>query len=104
MIPFICGYMKALLFTDLHGSEKTLKKIFDFISNPANQIKMMLFAGDFVNMGEPLEYQKKFIQLHTLNSVPLFWVPGNNDFGRGASKIQSNRKSKMIKSQIRMSF
>ena len=82
MIPFICGYMKALLFTDLHGSEKTLKKIFDFISNPANQIKMMLFAGDFVNMGEPLEYQKKFIQLHTLNSVPLFWVPGNNDFGR----------------------
>jgi Icc-related predicted phosphoesterase len=74
--------MKAFLFSDLHATEKTLKKVFDFVISPENKIDLILFTGDFVNMGEPLSYQEKFIQLHTLHPIPLFWVPGNNDFGR----------------------
>jgi Icc-related predicted phosphoesterase len=74
--------MIAFLFSDLHASEKTLKKVFGFVADPKNKIDLMLFAGDFVNMGEPLDYQEKFIQLHTLHPLPFFWVPGNNDFGR----------------------
>ena len=80
--------MNALLFTDLHTSKKALKKVFDFINDEKNQINAMFFAGDFVNMGEPVEYQEEFIRYHTKHPTPLFWVPGNNDFGRSYKLMQ----------------
>lgn len=74
--------MNALLFSDLHSSIKALKKVFDLVSDKKNKIGAMIFAGDFVDMGEPLQFQEEFIRYHTNIPTPLFWVPGNNDFGR----------------------
>jgi len=81
--------MNALLFSDLHSSKKALKKVFELVFDEKNQISAMLFAGDFVDMGEPLEYQEEFIHYHTSNPLPLFWVPGNNDFGRSYKLMQN---------------
>lgn len=83
--------MKFFLFSDLHANSKALNNIFDYIEK--NKPDAVLFAGDFVNMGEPVWYAKKFIEGFKKINIPFFWVPGNNDFGRSYHKVQATIKS-----------
>lgn len=73
--------MKALVFSDLHADFKMLKNIRNYIVEN-DDIGLIIFAGDFVNMGEPVGFTNTFIEDISATNKPFFWVPGNNDFGR----------------------
>jgi len=83
--------VKFFLFSDLHANNKALDNIVHEI------IKLkpdaVLFAGDFVNMGEPVWFGEKAIDKFKSLKIPFFWIPGNNDFGRSYHKIQATIKS-----------
>lgn len=81
----------ALLFSDLHASSKKLDQLKQIIvkENP----DLLLFTGDIVNMGEPVWFAEKFIELIEEIKIPFLWVPGNNDFGRSYHKVQAKYKS-----------
>ncbi len=83
--------MKAFLFSDLHANNKALDNVVNYINK--NGIDLIIFAGDFVNMGEPVWYAEKAIKKFKDLQIPFCWVPGNNDFGRSYHKIQSTIKS-----------
>lgn len=81
-------HMKVLLFSDLHDSSRGLAAIVSFLSK--NQgIAGLVFAGDLVNMGEPVSFAEKFVSEISKFKLPLLWVPGNNDFGRSYKILQS---------------
>lgn len=80
--------MKVLLFSDLHDSSKGLWAIVDFL-NKNKEIGGVIFAGDLVNMGQPLEFAKNFVSEISKLSITLLWVPGNNDFGESYKVLQS---------------
>lgn len=81
----------ALLFSDLHASSKKLNQLKQTIikENP----DLLLFTGDIVNMGEPVWFAEKFIEVIQELKIPFLWVPGNNDFGRSYHKVQAKYKS-----------
>lgn len=81
----------AILFADLHASNKYLDKIKEIIVEKKPVV--ILFAGDVVNMGDPIWYAEKFIKVIDGLNIPLLWVPGNNDFGRAYHKVQAKFKS-----------
>jgi len=83
--------VKFFLFSDLHANNKALDNIVHYIKK--NQPDAILFAGDFVNMGEPVWFGEKAIEKFDNLEIPFFWIPGNNDFGRSYYKIQSAIKS-----------
>lgn len=85
--------MRALLFSDLHCSYKNLQNIEDFVSKKGNKIDCLVFAGDVVNMGEPVGFMKQFIDAIKRIDLPFIWVPGNNDFGRSYYKLQAKHPS-----------
>lgn len=79
--------MKVLLFSDLHDSSRGLKALIDFLSKNQD-IVGLVFAGDLTNMGQPVEYVRKFISEISEFNLPLLWVPGNNDFGESYKVLQ----------------
>ncbi|MFA4995672.1 MAG: metallophosphoesterase [Patescibacteria group bacterium] len=82
---------KAFLFSDLHSSTKQLSNMESFLLK--NKFDLLIFAGDFVNMGEPVWFTDKFINVLQEVELPFLWVPGNNDFGRSYYKLSSKYKS-----------
>lgn len=83
---------KAVLFSDLHESYKQLGNLDVFLQeNP--DIKLAIFAGDFLNMGEPVGFVNTFMKVFSDNDAALFWVPGNNDFGPAYFKLRSRYPS-----------
>lgn len=90
---------KALLISDLHASFSSLKKLEGLLAKEA--FSLILFAGDVVNMGEPVGFAEQFIKLIQDSRVPFLWVPGNNDFGRSYYKVKAkfpSLESKVIES------
>lgn len=83
--------MKSLLVSDIHNSYKALDFIFKFVQK--NSIPIIIFAGDLVDMGEPVSFVDEFLWLIENCDVKLFWVPGNNDFGRAYYKLLAKHKS-----------
>ncbi|MFA7244117.1 MAG: metallophosphoesterase [Patescibacteria group bacterium] len=81
----------AFLFSDLHASNKGLEKIKQAVLG--EKADLLLFTGDIVNMGEPIWYAEKFIKMIDELEIPLFWVPGNNDFGRAYYKVSAKYKT-----------
>ncbi|MEK9156343.1 MAG: metallophosphoesterase [Patescibacteria group bacterium] len=72
--------MKAFLFSDLHASLRQLNNIQRFWGCHS-EIDLAIFAGDLVNAGNPVDFTRAFIRVVAGWQKPLFWVPGNNDFG-----------------------
>ncbi len=83
--------MKSLLVSDIHNSYKALDSIFKLIRN--KKISAIIFAGDLVDMGEPVGFVDEFLWLIESCNVKLLWVPGNNDFGRAYYKLNAKIKS-----------
>jgi Icc-related predicted phosphoesterase len=83
--------MRTFLFSDLHANYKQLCNIKDYVRN--EDIKTLIFAGDLVNMGEPVGFAEEFISVVKLLNVDLLWVPGNNDFGRSYFRLCKEFKS-----------
>jgi len=84
--------MKAFVFSDLHASERQLynfKKYFE----AGQDIDLLIFAGDAVNMGEPVGFIQSMIKVLDEIALPFFWVPGNNDFGRAYYKLNAKYPS-----------
>lgn len=84
--------MNALLFSDLHCNNKQLANLSDFVVQH-KEIEALIFAGDVVNMGEPVWFMEKFIKIIDELKLPFLWVPGNNDFGRAYYKLNAKYKS-----------
>ena len=84
--------MQVFLFSDLHGNYKQLANLESLLVGN-NQFGGIIFAGDVVNMGEPVSYVEQFIKILDKINLPFFWVPGNNDFGRGYHKLNAKYKS-----------
>lgn len=82
---------KAFLFSDLHSSSKQLSNMEALLLN--KEFDLLIFAGDFVNMGEPVWFTDKFINVLNKINQPFLWVPGNNDFGRSYYKLNAKYKS-----------
>ena len=83
--------MRALLFSDLHESFKQLRNLESFLKQ--EKPEAVIFAGDFLNMGETAGFAKEFIQVLKLTASNFLWVPGNNDFGRSYHLLNSQFKS-----------
>lgn len=84
--------MRLFLFSDLHCNHKQLSNLSNcLIGN--RTIKALLFAGDAVNMGEPVSFMEQFIKVIDNIGKPFLWVPGNNDFGRAYHKLNARYKS-----------
>ncbi|MDO8444003.1 MAG: metallophosphoesterase [bacterium] len=84
--------MKAFVFSDLHAQSKQLYNLEHFFDDK-NDIDLLIFAGDVVNMGEPVGFIVNFIEVIEKNGLPFFWVPGNNDFGRSYHKLNAKYPS-----------
>lgn len=84
--------MKLFLFSDLHCNHKQLSNLSDFLVGN-KKIAALIFAGDAVNMGEPVSFMEQFIKAIDNIGKPLLWVPGNNDFGRAYHKLNAKYKS-----------
>jgi len=82
---------QALLFSDLHESWKHLDNLNSLLKE--QQFKLVIFAGDFLNMGETLGFARKFVEVFLRNEAQLVWVPGNNDFGHGYHLLNSKFRS-----------
>ena len=82
---------KAFLFSDLHSSTKQLSNMEIYLTN--NKYDLLIFAGDFVNTGEPVWFADKFVNFIEKIAIPFLWVPGNNDFGRSFYKLNAKYKS-----------
>jgi len=54
---------------------------------------LVVFAGDAVDMGEPVGFIEELIWTIDESNAPFFWVPGNNDFGRAYHKLVARYKS-----------
>ena len=86
--------MKAFLFSDLHCSIKQVVKLKEFLdTKEGKNIGALIFAGDVVNMGEPVWVAEDLVRFLDKVTLPFFWVPGNNDFGRAYHKINAKYKS-----------
>jgi Icc-related predicted phosphoesterase len=86
------AFMKAFVFSDLHAQNRQLFNLSNFFKQK-NDIDIIICAGDILNMGEPISFIPKFIETINEIGLPFFWVPGNNDFGRGYFKLNSAFKS-----------
>ena len=84
--------MKAFVFSDLHAQSKQLYNLAHFFDT-TNDIGLLIFAGDAVNMGEPVGFIVNFIEAIEKIGLPFFWVPGNNDFGRSYHKLNAKYRS-----------
>jgi len=84
--------MKAFLFSDLHANYRELDNIKKYLEQH-KEIGLIIFAGDLINMGEPVSFVQKFIEVINDIGLDLIWVPGNNDFGRGYYKLDKEFKS-----------
>jgi Icc-related predicted phosphoesterase len=82
---------RAFLFSDLHASTKQLSKMEAFLLD--EKFDLLIFAGDAVNMGEPVWFMEKFVKVVDTLKLPFLWVPGNNDFGRAFYKLNAKYKS-----------
>ncbi len=80
--------MKAFLFSDLHANYRELDNIGKYLNNN-KEIGLIIFAGDLINMGEPVGFVQKFIEVVKNTKLNFLWVPGNNDFGRGYYKLDN---------------
>lgn len=83
--------MKVLLVSDIHTSYRALAAINDF--KKKNNFDGLIFAGDAVDMGEPVGFIEELIWTIDDLDLPFFWVPGNNDFGRAYHKLVARHKS-----------
>ncbi len=83
--------MKALIISDIHGSYRILSSIYELITK--EKIGCVIFAGDLVDMGEPVSFAEEFLWLIERTQITLLWVPGNNDFGRVYHKLNAKIKS-----------
>ncbi len=63
------------------------------IANSTPTIKALIFAGDLVDMGEPVSFVDEFVWTMEQSSLNFFWVPGNNDFGRAYHHLNAKYKS-----------
>jgi Icc-related predicted phosphoesterase len=70
--------MNAFIFSDLHSKVKILDQIEALLPS----FDLVIFAGDLVSMGEPVSLVERFKEIIKKTKKPLFWVPGNNDFGQ----------------------
>lgn len=84
--------MKVFLFADLHVNYRQLSNIKKYLEDN-DEIKAVVFAGDLLNMGEPIGFVEEFNNVVKNSKLPLIWVPGNNDFGRAYYKLSSQYKS-----------
>jgi len=84
--------MKAFLFSDLHANFRQLDNIDKYLSTH-KELELIIFAGDVINMGEPVGFVQKFIEVIKNTKINFVWVPGNNDFGRGYYKLDHEFKS-----------
>jgi len=83
--------MRALLFSDLHQSFKQLDNLYRLIE--AEDLKTVIFAGDFLDMGETMGFARTFADVFLKTQSNLLWVPGNNDFGPGYYILKGKYKS-----------
>lgn len=89
---------KILLLSDLHASVSRLKQLMS-IGNQ-EEIKAIIFAGDFLNGGENLNFADAFLWTIQKWNKPFFWVRGNNDFGLAADWFEdqcSTIEGKIVK-------
>lgn len=84
--------MRALVFSDLHVNHKYLDDLVKYCIGH-EEIDLLIFAGDFLNGGEPSSFASTFIEAIEKVNRPFFWVPGNNDFGRGYHKLNAKYPS-----------
>lgn len=84
--------MNAFVCSDLHVSYKNLNQIENFLVGN-KEIGVIIFAGDALNMGEPIGFVEILIKTISRIGLPFMWVPGNNDFGRGYHKLNAKIKS-----------
>lgn len=84
--------MKALLISDIHGSYRFLSQIYEKFSKEPD-VRAILFAGDLVDMGEPVSFVDEFLWTVQQLDYELIWVPGNNDFGRAYHRLNARCKS-----------
>jgi Icc-related predicted phosphoesterase len=84
--------MKAFIFSDLHVNYRELDNIGKYLISH-KEIGLIIFAGDVLNMGEPVGFVQKFIEVIKSTKIDFIWVPGNNDFGRGYYKLDNEFKS-----------
>ncbi len=84
--------MKIFVFADLHASERQLYNFAQFFQSN-HGIDLIIFAGDAVDMGEPVGFMNNFIKMIEKIGLPFFWVPGNNDFGRAYHKLNAKYPS-----------
>ena len=80
------------MFSDLHCNHKQLSNLSDYLVGN-KEIEALVFAGDAVNMGEPVSFMEQFIKVIDNIGKPFLWVPGNNDFGRAYHKLNAKYKS-----------
>lgn len=89
--------MKAFIFSDLHVNFKALDNLKRYFETK-REIDLIIFAGDVVNMGEPVSFMEQFVKVVKNIGLPFLWVPGNNDFGRSYYKLKAAFPS--LESQI----
>ncbi len=82
---------KAVLFSDLHESFKHFHNLKLLIKD--FQPAAIIFAGDFLNMGETLGFARQFTEFFFSLEIPFLWVPGNNDFGHGYHHLNGRLRS-----------
>ena len=80
--------MKAFVFSDLHTNYKQLANMEDYIHDHP-EIGAIIFAGDLLNMGEPIGFAQQFLGVLDRLGITLLWVPGNNDFGMGYFRLKA---------------
>jgi Icc-related predicted phosphoesterase len=83
--------MKALLLSDIHSSYRLLSAVSEL--KRSSGFDLVVFAGDAVDMGEPVGFIEELIWTIDELNAPFFWVPGNNDFGRAYHKLVARHKS-----------
>jgi len=82
----------ALVFSDLHTRHKHLTNLVD-CAKRSGKYSVLIFAGDALNMGEPVGFINDFTKAVENTGLPLMWVPGNNDFGHGYHRLNARFRS-----------
>lgn len=81
--------MKLFLFSDIHASFSQLKKLSRFLLKKSSDFDALIFCGDFVNMGQPVNFADEFAAAIDRIKLPFLWVSGNNDFGLSFDRLNN---------------
>ncbi|HOX41551.1 MAG TPA: metallophosphoesterase family protein [bacterium] len=73
---------RAFLFSDLHAQRSLLPSLKKEIKKSSPSL--LIFAGDFLNAGQPFSFAEEFHNFIVDMDTPFCWVTGNNDIGEAA--------------------